>query len=218
MRSILIICGCLILSMAGMAQGPISKVDIDQIPASYRTLETLTMASTSSTYRINYSKLMNDLDPMSSQALRFSFPIDHDQMAEFLLEEDSPMHPKLQAKFPEIRTFSGKSLDELSTLSITYSPYGVHASLRNAEGLKYFVPVTEGDPNFGILFNRSDYTGLGESPFYCGNDELPLEEWESPISHLGLQNESLKAGEPISLRKYRMAVACVSEFTTFKGG
>jgi hypothetical protein len=70
--------------------------------------------------------------------------------------ESSNFEPGLQAKYPEIRAFAGKSVDNPgSTIRFSFSPYGVQTMVfRPDTGSEFIEPYTK-DSSVYVLFDSN---------------------------------------------------------------
>ena len=79
--------------------------------------------------------------------LVLSLPAPGGGFRRFAVHESPIMEPGLAAKHPEIKTYSGRGLDEpATTIRLDLSPLGLHASVRGPEGMWYVDPTEPRDP------------------------------------------------------------------------
>ncbi len=80
------------------------------------------------------------------QRVELSFPMPSGgRFARFEVEEIAIMHPALGAKYPAIKTYRGRSLDDpRATLALDVTPTGMHAQIRSADSTIYI------DPSFWV--------------------------------------------------------------------
>ena len=81
-------------------------------------------------YNLNIEPLRDQLfsvvDRASGQSTVISIPNADGDIERFEVYEDSNFDPALQARFPEIRSYSGRGLtDRFSTLKLSISPQGI---------------------------------------------------------------------------------------------
>lgn len=140
------------------------------------------------------------------------FPSVDSKMESFRVMEASVMHTELQAKFPEIRSYIGQSIQNPSRLiRFSVTPQGLHTMLLSSDiGTQFIDPYTKSG-NFYILYAKKDLMSLNES-FICEViDEV--ESTERTIDLDGARN----ANDGV-LRRYDLALGCSAEYTNFHGG
>ena len=219
MRLILTFVLVIVVGATTFSQNLFSPISLDQVPLEVKSGERGIIPAEYTAFSINFEGLMQTLQgDQSAEGQSFLFPVDKDQQLAFTMVELAMMHPKLQAKFPSIRTFKGNSENGAYSLFINYGPLGTHAVLRSSNDIKYFIPFAEGVTTHGILCSRKDYIPTAGIPLQCGNDEYTIVNNDEPLSdmefaHVGVE----KDGDPVSLRTYSVAVAGTSEFTALKG-
>lgn len=145
-------------------------------------------------------------------------PLPDGSFEEFQVKESQVMSPKLAAKFPNIRTYTGVSTKNgYSSVRFDISPKGFHAMLFTPDGTVYIDPVNRQ--------NDRDYQSYYKRDFLSGHKEA-FQEKElfskdetvaSQINLLRSQGTSSRSSGS-ELRTYRMAVAATGEYTTFHGG
>ena len=138
-----------------------------------------------------------------------TLPMPDGTFHKFIFWESPTMEPELQAKFPEIRTYTGQGIDDLfATLKFDLTPHGFHAQILSANGRVFIDPHSRGDINNYISYYTKDYRKT-DSEFECKIilDEYEMTEPDYPMPPVGPQ-----------LRTYRLANAATGEYTIFHGG
>ncbi|MCG2612177.1 M12 family metallo-peptidase [Flavobacterium sp. SM15] len=141
-----------------------------------------------------------------------TIPNDEGVLERFTIVEASVMEPELQARFPEIRSYAGQSMEHPSTtIRFSVSPQkGFSAIIRTAEkGTLIIDPLTK-DLKKYIVFRRSNNSG-SKLPFDCSTPE-------SMLSGKGFENEILNNADDSQLRRFRLAMSCTGEYTSYHGG
>ena len=140
-------------------------------------------------------------------------PMPDGTFQKFKYWESSTMEPELQAKFPEIRTYTGQGIDDpYATLKFDLTPQGFHAQILSPNGRVFIDPYSMGDINNYISYYTRDYRKVNDD-FNCQTviDEYSIPEPENysdqPVPPTGPQ-----------LRTYRLANAATGEYTAFHGG
>jgi len=132
---------------------------------------------------------------------------DGDYLA-FEFVESPVMASELAAKFPEIKTYSGVSVEDPSiTARFDYTPKGFHAQVL-APGKRWYIdPHFKGDTNIYASYYKQDYRPVN------GHSQCLLKSNQQLSRSAGLAERS---GD--ILRTYRLAVATTGEYSAFHGG
>src|SRR5262245_30436254 len=97
-----------------------------------------------------------------------ALPLPDGRTGRFLIEESPIMEPGLAAKFPEIRTWRGRGLDDpTATVRLDRTPAGFHAMILSAYGSIYIDPLQRGDDAHVISYDRRDAVRPSAEPFEC---------------------------------------------------
>ncbi len=130
----------------------------------------------------------------------------------FRLCESPVMAPGLAKRFPQIKTYLGKGVDNPTALArIDHTPHGFHAMVLAGEDT-YFI-----DPYFHLL-NEGTYLSYfkrdleSSEKFECLTAE-PLE-----IPEPGPEDANVLSGTGEELLAYRLAVSATGEYTQYHGG
>jgi len=139
-----------------------------------------------------------------------AFPNSEGKLERFTVKEASIMHPDLQARFPEIRSYVGQGLDDASSvLRFSLSPHGFSGMILSSNGRNTFIePVNQGSNNY-VVFNRKDRTNYSND-FECSVTEQIYQTFNS--------STTLRNADDSILRTYRLAVSATGEYTQFHGG
>ena len=141
-------------------------------------------------------------------------PMPNGTMQKFSIVESPIMAPELAAKYPEIRTYLGKGIDDpLANVRFDFTLHGFHAMILSPEGNVFIDPYSLGDIQNYISYYTKDFTKIGTA-FEC-----EVFSDESRLNELNYLRESmiLTPTGP-QLRTYRLALACTGEYTSFFGG
>ncbi|MGD8376373.1 MAG: M12 family metallo-peptidase [Acidobacteriota bacterium] len=126
----------------------------------------------------------------------------------FRVEESPILAPALGARYPEIRTFAGRGIDDpAATLRADRSPAGFHAIVLSSAGTLYVDPLRGGAPGEHISYWKRDARSPREGAYPC-----PVEG--EPVA----TEAAIEASSGKLLRTYRLAVAATGEYTAFHGG
>ncbi len=191
-----------------------------QQPVYWQNMEQIQLENTDNLYSRfgSYFKLeigstffKNDLIQNQSIAL----PLPDGNWHYFTVVESSVMEAQLQNKFPEIKTFLIKSDDFNGRMDI--NPNGINA-LFYGNGNTYLIDQVWEMPGVHRVYYKSEASKLiPRSSFRC---QAEADSWELPrydeigngVRTMGLQQSQ------VSLRTYRLALACTAEYAQFFGG
>ena len=140
------------------------------------------------------------------------FPNINGEMEKFLVWESSNFEPGLQAKFPSIRAFAGKSVDYPgSTIRFSFSPYGVQTMVfRPDTGSEFIEPYTK-DSSVYVLFDSQTRIS-GQLPFNCATQDVEMSQELS--NSISAQN---RASNQV-YKTMRLALSCTGEYGAYFGG
>ena len=150
----------------------------------------------------------NDFSVNANKIL--SFPNSEGELERFSIKEASVMHPDLQERFPEIRSYVGQGVDNASSiLRFSLTPEGFNGMMLSANGNSTFIePINQGSNNY-IAFSRSDRINRSDY-FECSVTEQ--------INQTLNINTAQRNADDSVLRTYRLAVSATGEYTQFHGG
>ncbi|MQP24433.1 T9SS type A sorting domain-containing protein [Flavobacterium sp. LMO8] len=138
------------------------------------------------------------------------------QLESFRVLETSIMEPGLAVKFPTIKSYVGKGIDDVTaTARFSVTEFGLHSMTLSAGKSTAFIdPYTEDRQNY-IVYNRASLVGDGQS-FECLTDEaahLPSLENDRRANAFFRADSDDKV-----LRTYRLAQSCTAEYgNLFRG-
>ncbi|MEJ2112302.1 MAG: hypothetical protein P8X62_00850, partial [Flavobacteriaceae bacterium] len=103
--------------------------------------------------------------------LVIQFPNAEGEMESFRVKEAPVMAPKLQAKYPDIRSYVGQSINNPSSIMrISITPHGLYTLVLGAKsGIQYINPYTANLKNY-IVYSKQDLFKLSND-FECGFEE-----------------------------------------------
>jgi len=132
-------------------------------------------------------------------------------VAQFRFVEAPVMEPELAARFPEIKTYLGRGVDD-PTASVRFdlTPAGFHAQILSPRGAAYIEPYLRGNTNLHVAYYRADYRPPA-TDFQCTvSDSDAAMASSAPVANVALSGGTL--------RTYRLACAATAEYTTYFGG
>ena len=125
----------------------------------------------------------------------------------------SPMHPDLQAQYPEIRSYAGIGIDDPSShVFFDVTPKGFHSmTLRSKGGSVFIDPYSKNDTEHYLVYFKRDFVKKEADRMVCEVGD-PL---EAEIKDLPEELLTTNCGKR---REYRLALACTGEYAAFHGG
>jgi hypothetical protein len=174
--------------------------------------------------QLNYSSLKEKLAGIvdKTKRLELAFPMPDGTFENFIVWESSVMEDGLAAKYPGIKTFQGRSLENPEMkIHFDYTYVGFHASIYSPESKIYIWPMAENQDEFYLSFHLKDFPveDLGLEPLQCG-----VHDFDSHNNIENTQTEEFIATdrslemEPVELREYKIAMAAAGEYSQAKGG
>lgn len=184
------------------------------IPAEYRTL----------IFNIENLKQLLNSAPSEENVrnhnfvpLEISIPRPDGKIERFALMNSPVMEADLANRFPEIQTYGGQGLDDLTaTIKLDITPAGFHAMVLSPNGTYFIDPYFLNQNKYYISYTKKAFYENVEKNSHTLNCELEKEgEIEKEIRRL-VNNGVEYSGN--QLRTYRLALAATGEYTTFHGG
>jgi hypothetical protein len=146
------------------------------------------------------------------QSTVISLPNADGNVEQFEVFEASNFDPALQAKYPEIRAFSGRGItDRYATLKLSISPQGVQTMVFRADKENEFMEPYSQDHTVYAVFKS--HRSKGQLPWVCSTVDEKLAT--------NLNEQVNKLNTPVSntgeLRTIRLAQSCNGEYSNFFG-
>ena len=213
-KKILILSSLLVFSAVSFAQQNnwkklTSKVEAEVRENNVRLID-FTLFTLNLTDIQNQLKNAPDSDKLSSvKGVFINFPNLQGGFDTYEVYESSTMHPDLQNRYSEIRSYLGfKKGDKSSTLRFTIDPYfGFNGMVRNNDGI-YYIDSHTTDNKVYKIYDRKKASSLNQ--FEClfnGNSDL-----EEAIT--GSQKTVIDGLK----RKYRLSITTTIEYTAYIAG
>jgi len=167
-------------------------------------------------FNLDMSSLRQDLFTVVGNASRHStviaVPNAEGQLEQFEVFEASNFEPALQARFPEIRAFSGRGItDKYAMLKLSFSPQGVQTSVfRVGKDDEFMEPYSQ-DHNVYAVY-KSQRTP-GRLPWSCTTPE------ERAVTALNgeVANADITARSGGNLKTMRLAQSVTAEYSNYFG-
>ena len=211
----------IVLSFAQLSaqKNPVwKKITVENVAESAK-LRTTEYSEKQQFYQIDVTRLRQSLvnasDKFSGLAgVEVEFPNINGDLEKFLVWENSNFEPGLQAQFPDIRAYVGKSVSEKSaTINFSVSPTGIETMTLRADNNSEFIEPYTKDNAVYVLFDSK--TRLSNRlPFNCSTVDRQLNqdiiESNNPLFANRSNNQSYKT--------MRLALSCTGEYGTHFGG
>jgi hypothetical protein len=166
-------------------------------------------------FDLNIEPLRQDLFLIASKTTRQStvitLPDADGSLQQYEVFEASNFEPALQARFPEIRAFSGKGItDKSASLKISISPQGIQTIVFRTEKPNEFIEAYSSDHKVYAVF-RSQRT-RGSLPWNCSTPQERLEvELNAQV------NGNIVARSGGNLKTMRLAQSVTAEYSNYFG-
>lgn len=156
------------------------------------------------------------LEYTSGSPVVIDLPAADGYFRQFEVWESPVMAPALAAQHPETRTYSGRSADGFSARLVT-GPLGFHAFMLAPDGsIETVRPYSDGQKSVCMVYHSKDLKPRPESVFQCASDDFDEAEPLPETRHLPKISD--RGNAPVKLKKYRIAIAAMGEYTAFHGG
>ncbi len=148
---------------------------------------------------------------LSNKTTIISLPNVEGNLEEFQIYEASNFEPDLQAKFPEIRAYSGKGItDKYATLKLSISPQGIQTMVFRADSPSEFIEAYSQDHSVYAVFKSQ--REKGKLAWSCTTDEQDMNRNIAiPVNNLATRSS---AGE---VKTMRLAQSCNGEYANYFG-
>ncbi len=138
------------------------------------------------------------------------FPTIEGGFEKFQVWENSNFEPGLQAQYPDIRAYVGKSLTTGATIHFSVSQLGLQTMLLRPDRSAEFIETYTADRATYVLFDSATRT-KNKLPFNCSTVDVALTD--DIVEDLGITNRSSNQ----SYKTMRLALSCTGEYGAFFG-
>ncbi|MDX1546196.1 MAG: M12 family metallo-peptidase, partial [Rhodothermales bacterium] len=151
--------------------------------------------------------------PRPGQGVVLWLPLPDGGFGRFRAVESPTMAPGLEARFPQIKTYGARGVDDpAATARLAWTPKGFHAMILSPTGTVYLDPYRRGDAVHHLVYAKRDARRASIPPRAEPLDENGMREQIATLVAQGVG----PTGE--QLRTYRVAIAATGEYTQFHGG
>ncbi len=163
--------------------------------------------------KVALAKLNKSENKDDSDHILINLPLLNGKTADFILNESNILPPKLAAKYPMIKTFTGYQVDNpANTGRFDLTPHGFHAMF-NSAGSRLFIDPASNKGEIYRIYNAKVATAMAEQRL---PDEVLVYD---RLNESSTANQNLAAVDfGTQLRTYRLAVSAAGEYTQFHGG
>lgn len=148
-----------------------------------------------------------------------SIPMPDGTFAGFAISDSPIMEAPLASAFPEIRTFSGRGIDDrAATMRFDVTPAGFHAMILSPGGTIFVDPYRRGDAANYVSYYKRDYRRRPDQGHCLGSDDVPSEGSTIDEFDKGSMPDASSFATGSTLRTFRLALAATGEYTSFHGG
>jgi hypothetical protein len=151
--------------------------------------------------------------------LVFTLPLPDGTDQRFELWESPVMHPDLAARYPEMKTYFARGLDDrTATARLDTTPHGFHAMVLSAQPVVFIDPIELGNTSVYVSHVERPRDTASSEPFTCEVVSTPAIEREMDALLRGQNGQTALAVSGPQLRTYRIAIAATREYTAYYGG
>lgn len=166
-------------------------------------------------FELDKSVLSQSLDSLqasySINELVIEIPNKKGELEQYQIHEFSNFESDLQAQFPTIKSYIGRSLSNKgATLYFSFSPNGIQTMVLRQDQPTEFLEKVTGTQDVYELFD-SNSVNPDKLPLYCTTIDKELNNLQEKIT----TTSSSYSGQYKTLR---LALACTAEYTAYFGG
>ena len=185
----------------------IEKMDRTSLPSNYQLFQT-----NLNEFKNQLQNAPNDLTS-SKSTIVITLPNTDGDLEHFQVYNSSMMEEQLAKKYPEIKTYSGKGVEDKSaSIRLSITPYGLHVIKVSGTSETMLIDTFTKDLNNFIVYNKNEVTNLKRFECLTGNKISTNDDLNK------LKNSATPLNSDSKFRIYRLAVAATGEYTAFFGG
>ena len=144
-----------------------------------------------------------------SSTSEITIPNSNGVLERFTVWESSNFEPELQAKYPEIRAYEGKGLDDKSAkIHFSVSPIGMQTMVLRADKATEFIEKNQDNNTDYVLFTSE---GRSKKGLNCKTDDVIADKSISAKTAKTTSNNKV-------FKTLRLALSCTGEYATYFGG
>ncbi len=149
---------------------------------------------------------------------RIIIPYPDNSFGEFLINEVPVMAPELAAKYPQIKTYSGRNIKTNEIIRLDITPKGFHGMIFSKKGQVYIDPVTKNDTEQYQVYYRKDLAPTEKAHQFNEEEPIIFDQQRYDAAQRLIETGNVERPSGTQLRTYRIAIAATGEYTQFHGG
>src|SRR6187397_3351771 len=158
-------------------------------------------------------ELLSVVDKSSKHLSVITLPNANGELEQFEVYEASNFEPDLQAKFPEIRAYSGKGItDRFATVKLSISPQGIQTMVFRTDKENEFIEPYSNDHRIYSVYRS--HRDKGKFGWICSSEEQQLSSDINSAISGRLEAKGASTGE---LKTMRLAQSCNGEYSNYFG-
>src|SRR6187399_1403886 len=158
-------------------------------------------------------ELLSVVDRSSKHLSVITLPNADGDLEQFEVYEASNFEPDLQAKFPEIRAYSGKGLtDRFATVKLSISPKGIQTMVFRSDKENEFIEPYSNDHRVYSVYKS--HRDKGKFGWICTTEEQQLSSDINSAISGRLEAKGASTGQ---LKTMRLAQSCNGEYSNYFG-
>lgn len=184
----------------------------------HRNLDREIIPTSYSTFKLNIVDYLQRIKNVTSETKEMTsfkedatmdLPMPDGSVRSFFIWESSVMEESLASKYPDIRSFKGKEVNNPRNIArFSLGKNGFHAAIKSDEGMIYIDPYAVGESQYYISYFTANHVDESlKDRIICGTDEAKMAHPNRQKWGYGDRNN-----EMMMLRKYRLALACTGEW------
>ena len=156
---------------------------------------------------------------VNGESITMAIAMPKGEIQKFSVVESPIMHPDLAAKFPSIKTYYGKGIDDSqASIYIDITHKGFHAMILSPAGTVFIDPYFRDNDELYVVYYKRDFVSEKNIEWSCNvlNEEaLATDEQNIKDKPVTLNKTRM---ETTQMRTHRIAIAANGEYTQFHGG
>src|ERR1044071_3702626 len=179
-------------------------------PQSYRSLNLNVESFKTILRRAPLESVNTNQEPVT-----LALPLPGSDFMRFNIKDSPIMDPQLANRYPEIKTYSGQSIDDpTATTRFDWTQFGFHAIIFSSRGTVMIEPDSQEDVSNYIVYFQDQVSGSFQCDVDTATQEAALQE-QARLKTLRGMRASVSSGT--TLQTYRLAVGVTAEYTQAYG-
>lgn len=195
---------------------PIGEQDLPELIQNNKSIS----LNSASYYTLDVSAIKSKLSQSQKEGdvVKIKVPNQEGILEAFNVTKVDYMMPKLAAKYSQITSYTGLSVDKKKSVYINVGVDGFHASIKDSERVVYIDPYTDESVNYYAVFDTKAFQKENSQSVDCGYDPSEHLTYDQLPKEINMPTDHTKdPSEPVMLRTYRFALACTGEWGQTQG-